>query len=103
MPDPEVIDPTAPLPEVPTPARPNQVREILKGIGLIFLLNCAWIVFPFAYVGIGLVQLLYVLPLVHHYKKLGRTGMQQGIWIAAVITFLINATCFGILIVGSRP
>jgi hypothetical protein len=91
------VIPQSSEPPVALPPQPNKVREILKGVGLIYLIHCGWLVFPFAYIALGLTQLIYVIPLSYHYKKLGRTGMQQGIWIAAVITFLLNATCFGLI------
>ncbi len=85
-------------PPIEPPAQPNKVREILKGFGLIYLIHFGWLVFPFAYLGIGLLQLVYVLPLAQHYKKLERTEMRQGIWIAAVTTFLLSATCYGLML-----
>jgi len=46
---------------------------------------------------IGLVQLLYVLPLIILHDRRGRARTRNGIQIAAVITLLLNATCFGVV------
>lgn len=46
---------------------------------------------------ISLVQLLYVVPLTVIAGHQGRTRTRDGIFIAAGITFLLNATCFGMV------
>lgn len=50
-----------------------------------------------AIVAIGLVQLVYVLPLFWRWKKKGKTDTIKGLTIAASITALLNATCWGLL------
>ncbi len=72
-------------------------KEIAKGMGLVVLFHLVWVVFPFAYFGIGLGQVLYVVPLAMYLHQKGKIGMAQGVWIAAALTFLLNATCFGII------
>ncbi len=69
-------------------------------IGLVFLLggvageSALGLV---ALCGIGLIQLLYVVPLVVSAYRRGRTRTKNGILIAAGITLLLNATCFGLV------
>jgi hypothetical protein len=46
--------------------------------------------------GIGLVQLAYVPTLAVIHGRRGETRTRNGIRIAARITFLLNATCFGV-------
>lgn len=72
--------------------------EIWKGIGLTALLHLIPLVFPALYFGIGIVQFLYLIPALILCRK--NSGMQQGILIAAGITFLLNAACFGFVFVS---
>jgi hypothetical protein len=48
--------------------------------------------------GIGLIQLLYVIPLYISFKKSGKTDTAKGMVIAASITALLNATCWGMFL-----
>ena len=48
--------------------------------------------------GIGLFQLLYVLPLYFSFKKQGKAETGKGLIIAASITALLNATCWGMFL-----
>ena len=48
--------------------------------------------------GIGIIQLIYVLPLYFSFKKQGQTETGKGLIIAASITALLNATCWGLLL-----
>ncbi len=77
-------------------------KDLYKGFGLIILLHLIWIVIPPAFFAIGLVQFFYVIPAALFYSSKGRTGMVQGILIAAGITFLLNAACFGYIFVAFR-
>jgi len=52
--------------------------------------------------GVGLVQLAYVVPLCLHYKKLGQRNVVKGLIIAASITALLNASCWGGIITRTR-
>lgn len=75
----------------------NHTREVWKGIGLTGLLHLLLLLFPTAYFAIGVVQLVYMIPaliLVRHNR-----GMVQGMLIAMGITFLVNAACFGYVII----
>jgi hypothetical protein len=56
---------------------------VTGGIGLIFL---------------GVLQLLYVVPIVFASRRSGRRGIATGLIIGASITFLLNATCWGVLV-----
>jgi hypothetical protein len=56
------------------------------GIGAIILL------------GIGLVQLAWILPLFFSYRRKGETETAYGVLLAAGITFLLNASCWGFLV-----
>ena len=44
--------------------------------------------------GVGLVQLLYVVPLCLHFKKKGQPKVMKGLIIAASITALLNVGCW---------
>ncbi|MFC5467441.1 hypothetical protein ACFPPD_01840 [Cohnella suwonensis] len=57
----------------------------------------AFVFLPAAIV-IGITQVLYVLPLAIAFRR--RTGFLQGLLIAAAVTFLLNAACFGFFIFG---
>ena len=48
--------------------------------------------------GIGIIQLIYVLPLYFSFKKQGKTETGTGLIIAASITALLNATCWGMFL-----
>lgn len=48
----------------------------------------------YAAFGFGLIQLLYVIPVVWRLKQRQRWGMMKGVIIGAVITALINGGCF---------
>ena len=45
---------------------------------------------------VGLVQLVYVLPLYFQFRKKGKPDTAKGLVIAASITALLNATCWGL-------
>jgi len=51
--------------------------------------------------GTGIIQLIYVLPLYFSFKKQGKTNTAKGLVIAASITALLNATCWG-LVLGNK-
>lgn len=65
-------------------------------IGLL-MLNV--LVLPFVLIGgIGIIQLVYVLPFYFSFKKQGKTNTAKGLVIAASITALLNATCWGFIL-----
>jgi hypothetical protein len=45
--------------------------------------------------GVGLIQLAYVIPLYQYFKSNGRSMSARGLVIAASITALLNAACWG--------
>lgn len=47
--------------------------------------------------GVGIIQLIYVLPFYFWFRKQGKTETAKGLVIAASITALLNATCWGLL------
>lgn len=47
--------------------------------------------------GIGLTQVIYIIPLYLRYQKTGQKNTAKGLVIIASITALLNATCWGLL------
>lgn len=101
------------------PARSTGL-EVAKGVASCFALNLlhlglAWLLlfssgsymeFPFkAGVvltgGFGLLQLLYVVPLVLALRKRGRRAFAQGVIIGASLGFLLSAFCWGAIAISS--
>ena len=100
-------DPFSP-PTTPTVEDP-EVRKghILAGVGYCLLGHCALValavaVEPAMLVLIGLLQVLYVVPIWVWQKSQGNMATVQGLLIMAGITFLLNAACFGIVMVSLR-
>ena len=48
--------------------------------------------------GLGLVQLLYILPAMKVARRKGNDGFARGLLIGASVVFLLNAACDGILL-----
>ncbi|WCN37172.1 hypothetical protein [Aneurinibacillus uraniidurans] len=48
---------------------------------------------------IGLVQLVYIIPAALYFNTKGKVRTMQGLWLAAVVTFLVNAACYGYFVV----
>jgi len=46
---------------------------------------------------VGVVQLLWLVPLWRGYRKKGKTESAKGVILAASITFLLNSACWGLL------
>jgi hypothetical protein len=61
---------------------------IVTGVGIFILL------------AFGLTQLLWLVPLYAYYKREGETETAKGVLIAAGISFLLNATCWGVVLSG---
>ncbi|OCR01147.1 hypothetical protein BCD67_17410 [Oscillatoriales cyanobacterium USR001] len=93
-------------------------QDIIQGIGLSLFLNIAFFLgcgllgsflsripglsflgafFSLAIIGIGLSQLLYVIPIVISLKRKEKWGEMKGLIIGAVITFLLSGGCWLIL------
>lgn len=47
--------------------------------------------------GIGVSQLLWIVPLFKRYRDEGRTSLAQGLRTGAWIVFLLNASCWGVV------
>lgn len=52
--------------------------------------------------GIGLTQLLYVVPLCLHFQKTGQKNTAKGLIIGASIVALLNVTCWGVVMSSIR-
>ncbi len=85
-------------PDIPPSPTNAKDYDWLLGLGLLLLLHLIQI--PLAgmtggisLIAIGLVQLVYVIPFVLHFRKKGRPGIAKGLIIGAAITFLLNGTC----------
>jgi hypothetical protein len=70
----------------------DSVIGFFLGIGLHLL---QFIFLPSAIV-IGITQLVYIIPAILIFRR--RKGIVQGLLIAAALTFLLNAACFGIVL-----
>ena len=102
----EIASPPSELNESPPQkeaAAPGSAEEKLGsiglGIGLCALLYLFQVLFlPMAGpLWIGISQLVYVVPAVLIARKKGQFETAKGLWIGAGITFLINVTCFGVV------
>lgn len=75
-------------------------KEITKGFFLIaginILVSIIGIVFYPFILAIGLVQLLYVVPLAMNASKKNQKNVMKGMIIASSVTFLLNASCYGL-------
>jgi hypothetical protein len=95
--------PAAPPPPPPLPP-PLAVPRDTVGAGVLRLLLLHLIQLPLMVVGgplwIGVSQLVYVIPQHFAFKKQGRAACLHGLWIGAGVTFLLNAGCFGIVLVS---
>jgi len=87
------------------PVRSN--GSIARGLGIGALLTLAGAVasLPLMVVyigfvtlfGIGLAQLIWMIPAYRRYKKRGETETAKGLLIIAGLVFLLNASCWGVL------
>jgi hypothetical protein len=116
MPDEQQPPPSAPVPLPPPVRGPG---SIFGGTLFGFALNIGGIIasiaiatammgilevlsVPFFAVaaGIGLGQFLWIVPLYLRSKRTGATETAKGLVIAAAITFLLNAGCWGLIMGG---
>jgi hypothetical protein len=104
-----------PMNEASTPVTPaaNPNRDVLKGVGLTALGHVipalplglfsvltrgnGGAALGIFYFGIGITQLIYVVPAVIYFRRNGKPLIAKGVIIGASITFLLNAACFGVL------
>ncbi len=76
------------------PRNQNEFPSIISGIFQVFgwniLIMFVGITVPF----IGIVQLLYVIPLAIHLKRQQKVETMKGVIIGAIITILLNGGCW---------
>ena len=91
--------PILPLPP-PVVAR----KPVWMGVLLCFALHLMWLLLGPAglaiLIGVGIVQVVYVIPAYIIAKNKGELDLAKGILIGAGITFLLNATCFGVVLLS---
>ncbi|MGA2183692.1 MAG: hypothetical protein ABSH47_11740 [Bryobacteraceae bacterium] len=51
----------------------------------------------FILLGIGLIQAAWIVPMVLRFRATGRRETMKGVIIAAAVTFLLNASCWGLV------
>jgi len=87
------------IPGVPDPGSVGKGLGIGFGLtiagGILGLVLLAVYIGMVILLGIGLVQLCWIIPVSLSYKKRRETETVKGILIAAGITFLLNAGCWG--------
>jgi formate-dependent nitrite reductase membrane component NrfD len=66
------------------------------------LSNSVTTVFIYWFFGIGISQLFYVIPLTNWFVRQRRMGMVKGIVIAALLTILVNGSCYYIVWFSGR-
>jgi hypothetical protein len=84
--------------ETPPPAAPRRGR-FWKGFGLGCLLHLFQILAfgqPFLLTLWGLTQFVYQIPAGIHFRKRGEPDTVKGIMVAAAVSFLLNAACWGL-------
>jgi hypothetical protein len=72
------------------------VAFTVMGVGLGIILASAFSRLVML-VGIGIVQLLWMLPAWLIYRRRGQTETAKGILITAGVVFLLNASCWGLV------
>lgn len=60
----------------------------------IIIINYITTIFFYGFIFIGLIQLIYVIPIVFWLKRRQRWGLMKGIIIGAILTALLNGGCF---------
>lgn len=58
--------------------------------------------FMLAINGVGITQLVYMIPAVSRFRKFGELKTVQGLLIGAAVTFLLCAACDGLLFLPKR-
>lgn len=69
-------------------------------LGTVFMSGAEPLSVPFFAVpfGIGLAQLLWIIPLYRSRRRRGATETAKGLIVAGAITFLLNAACWGLIV-----
>ena len=80
----------------------NNPKPVWLGVLIAFGLHLSLLIFLqiglVLLLGVGLVQVVYIIPAFIIARNRGETGIAKGLLIGAGITFLLNATCFGVMI-----
>ena len=79
--------------------------SLIKGIAVGIALTIAgvaasFMVFSLVLIGIGVLQVVWILPGCLYYGRRGESETVKGILIAAGLCFLLNATCWTIIMSG---
>jgi formate-dependent nitrite reductase membrane component NrfD len=81
--------------------QPKSEGSVWGGFGLAAAINVGativgivTVVVPFV---IGVVQAAWIIPMVLSFRKSGKRETAKGVIIAAAITFLLNAGCWGLV------
>lgn len=72
----------------------NEFFEIIEGFSRVMIYNFLTSLILWTLPVIGLLQLLYVIPMIYSRKRKRKWGQIKGIIIGAVITFLLNGGCW---------
>ena len=85
---------------------PESQDSILRGFGIGALLSLGGAVvslmaFVVPLLGIGILQLLWIIPCYLHFRRKGQRETAKGVLIAAGIVFLLNAGCWGYLMTAN--
>ncbi|MCI3923176.1 hypothetical protein MO973_23405 [Paenibacillus sp. TRM 82003] len=76
----------------------RNAKHVWLGFGIVIVLHLIWFVYVPMFIIIGISQLIYVIPLAIYYGIKKNRSMLQGILLGALVTFLLNAACFGIVL-----
>lgn len=74
------------------------MKQFWLGALLTAVLHLVWFVYPIGWALVGVAQLVYVVPLLIYAALSGKIKLLQGVLVAAGVTFLVNAACFGIVL-----
>jgi hypothetical protein len=89
----------APPPPQPPPGKQETGLSVLLGLflpGPLLLLQIPLFFITLAAIAVmGISHVLYILPLVFLFRRLGRPKLALGLIIGSSILFLLNATCLG--------
>ena len=95
------------FPEEAGPQTPGGHGSFWAGFGLAALINIGAVVAGFVtlvagigiviLLGLGLVQLAWIVPMYIRYRRQGKSQNALGVLLAAGVTFLLNAGCYGLV------